>query len=170
MEEMDRSTTYLMRRIVSAIETAVNKRARARGVRIEEIWVLFRLLAKDNQTVGELAVETGIERSTLSRVLTRMQEKRLVNRRRLEQDQRTVRITLTDKGQLLAQSRHPTFRDYEALVVRGFSAEEVRLLKSMLIRMIPNAIDIGVESGNVTPARKRAGTKKPAPINNRVRT
>ena len=139
MKQTNHSVGYLMRLVVMSTEAAINKHARDHGLRIEEIWVLFRVLAKENLTVGELAAETAIERSTLSRVLTRMEAKRLVVKQRLHADQRIVRIRLTDKGRLLARARHPTFRDYEALLVRGIGAEEVRKLKAMLMRMVANA-------------------------------
>ena len=143
MHDLDRSIIYLMRYIVLSVESAVNKQAVAHGLRIEEIWVLFRVLANENQTVGELADETGIEKSTLSRVLTRMEASRLIIKHRARENQRTVRIKLTERGRVLARARHPTFRDFEALVVQGLAASDVRNLKNALVRMMQNARSIG---------------------------
>ncbi len=142
MEPMERSLPYLMQGIVARIERAVNKRARKHGLRIEEIHVLFRLFAKDYQTVKELAAQTGIEASTLSRLLVRMQRKSLIRKRRQSDDNRAVQVTLTDKGRKLAQARQPTFREYESIILRGISAEEARMVRAALIRMTANAEEI----------------------------
>jgi DNA-binding MarR family transcriptional regulator len=142
MEPMERSVPYLIQGIVARIERAVNKRARAHGLRIEEIHVLFRLFAKDYQTVKELAVQTGIEPSTLSRLLVRMQRKALVRKRRQSADNRAIKVSLTDKGRKLAQARQPTFREYESVILRGFSAEDAKLIKAALVRMTANAEEI----------------------------
>ena len=160
MDEMSRSLAYLMRRIVLSIEAEVNKHARAHDLRIEEIWVLFRLMAQDNQTVGELAGETGIERTTLSRLLTRMQAKGLLKRRRVTDDQRAVTVSLSQKGRALGQARHPTFRDYESVLLKGISAGETQQMKRLLLRMAANAATIGAEMPlpvvKPAPARKLA--------------
>ncbi|MBT7527338.1 MAG: MarR family transcriptional regulator, partial [Rhodospirillales bacterium] len=69
----DRSIPFLMHRIVEQVEALVNDWARPLGLKIEGVRVLFRLLA-GNRTVNELARLTGIEISTLSRLLGRMEE------------------------------------------------------------------------------------------------
>jgi DNA-binding MarR family transcriptional regulator len=158
MDEMSRSIAYLMRRVVLSIEAEVNKHAKAYDLRIEEIWVLFRLIAQDNQTVGELAGETGIERTTLSRLLTRMQAKGLLKRRRAIGDQRAVTISLSDKGRALGHARHPTFRDYESVILSGISAAETQQLKKLLLRMAANAATIG--SDMPVPVVKPAAPRK----------
>jgi DNA-binding MarR family transcriptional regulator len=160
MDDLDRTLGYLMHRIVSSIETAVNRRARKHGLRIEEIRVLFRLFARDRQTVGELANETGIDRTTLSRLLTRMQNRGLLRRLRTAEDHRTVRLSLTKKGEELAQERQPTFRDYESIIVRGISPGEVKAFKATLIRMVANAADVDTEGG----IRAVAGRSKKSPL------
>lgn len=142
MDTLERSLPYLMQGIVARIERAVNKRAREHGLRIEEIHVLFRLFAKDYQTVKELAVQTGIEPSTLSRLLVRMQHKSLIRKRRQSEDNRAIRVSLTDKGRKLAQARQPTFREYESIILRGFSAEDAQMIRSALMRMTMNIEEI----------------------------
>jgi len=142
MDPMERSLPYLMQGIVARIERAVNRRARKNGLRIEEIHVLFRLFAKDYQTVKELAAQTGIEASTLSRLLVRMQRKALIRKRRQADDNRAVQVTLSDKGRKLAQARQPTFREYESIILRGIGAEEARVVRAVLIRMTANAEEI----------------------------
>ena len=135
-----------MHLIVSEVETEVNKHARAYGLKIEGVRVLFRLLAKDHLSVNELARLTGIETSTLSRLLDRMSAKGLLRRSRDTSDKRSVLVSLTTKGRKLAQQHRPVYyKDYDRLLLSGFSAEESAAFRRGLLRMIDNLRDIKVD-------------------------
>ena len=73
MSDLERSLPFLMHLIVSQVETEVNKHARAYGLKIEGVRVLFRLLARDNLSVNELARLTGCSREMAGRVLKKLQ-------------------------------------------------------------------------------------------------
>ena len=139
MDEMDRSLTFLMHRIVTRVEAAMNKRAHPLGLSVEGVRILIRLAAKDYQTVGDLARQTNIERSTLSRALARMEREGVVRKKRLPADNRAVAISLTPKGRALAKTQLPTFREYERLVLRGITLKKVDAFKAALIAMHRNA-------------------------------
>ncbi len=134
----DRSIPFLMHRIVGQVEARVNKWARPLGLKIEGVRVLFRLLAGD-RSVNELARLTGVELSTLSRLLGRMGEAGLIVRRRDAADARSVIVSLTPKGRKLGLEHQPVyFKDYETILMRGFSAEEARLARDLIVRMLDN--------------------------------
>ncbi|MFM2130662.1 MAG: hypothetical protein RL477_2208, partial [Pseudomonadota bacterium] len=123
----DRSIPFLMHLITGRVEDLVNRWARPLGLRIEGVRVLFRLLAGD-RSVNELARLTGVEISTLSRLLARMEVQGLIARRRDAADGRSVSVSLTDKGRKLALQHQPVyFKDYETILMKGFSPEEARL-------------------------------------------
>ena len=156
----DRSIPFLMHQIVGRVETLVNKWARPLGLKIEGVRVLFRLLGGD-RTVNELARLTGVEISTLSRLLGRMSAMGLLTRRRDETDARSVIVSLTDKGRKLALEHQPVyFRDYEDILMSGFGAAEAKRFREHLINMIENldAADEETLPGADTPkARAAAG-------------
>lgn len=134
----DRSIPFLMHRIVGQVEARVNRWARPLGLKIEGVRVLFRLLAGD-RTVNELARLTGVELSTLSRLLNRMSEMGLVVRRRGLADARAVSVSLTPKGRKLALQHQPVyFKDYETILMKGFSAEEAHEARELIVRMLDN--------------------------------
>jgi len=146
MSDLERSLPFLMHLIVSQVETEVNKHARAYGLKIEGVRVLFRLLAKDNLSVNELARLTGIETSTLSRLLDRMSDKGLLRRTRDVNDKRSVLVGLTPKGRKLAQQHRPVYyKDYDKLLLAGFNAEEGATFRKQLLRMLDNLRDIRVD-------------------------
>lgn len=146
MSDLERSLPFLMHLIVSEVETEVNKHARAYGLKIEGVRVLFRLLAKDHLSVNELARLTGIETSTLSRLLDRMSAKGLLRRSRDVNDKRSVLVSLTTKGRKLAQQHRPVYyKDYDRLLLSGFSAEEGATFRKALMRMLDNLREIKVD-------------------------
>jgi DNA-binding MarR family transcriptional regulator len=157
MNDLERSLPFLMHLIVSQVETEVNKHARAYGLKIEGVRVLFRLLAKDNLSVNELARLTGIETSTLSRLLDRMSDKGLLRRTRDANDKRSVLVSLTTKGRKLAQQHRPVYyKDYDKVLLAGFSAEEGSVFRTALLRMLDNLHEIKVDFAKTPSATNAA--------------
>lgn len=134
----DRSIPFLMHQIVGHVEALVNKWAQPLGLKIEGVRVLFRLLDGD-LTVNELARLTGVEISTLSRLLGRMSDMSLLTRRRDDADARSVIVSLTDKGRKMALEHQPVyFKDYEDILFSGFGATDAKSFRQHLIDMIEN--------------------------------
>ena len=148
-----------MHQIVGRVEALVNKWARPLGLKIEGVRVLFRLLGGD-RTVNELARLTGVEISTLSRLLGRMSNMGLLTRRRDEADARSVIVSLTDKGRRTALEHQPVyFKDYEDILLAGFTAAEAKAFRQHLIDMIENldAADEERIPGADAPRARAAG-------------
>lgn len=138
--------------------TSVNRHARTYGLKFEGVRVLFRLMEKDGRAIGELARLTGIELSTLSRVVSRMEARGLVRRVRSSDDARGVIVFLTPKGRALAQKERPIyFRDYEKILLAGMNPREVDALRESLGRMLEN-MHSGAKSEPVAsePVRARS--------------
>jgi DNA-binding MarR family transcriptional regulator len=134
----DRSIPFLMHLIVGRVEALVNHWARPLGLRIEGVRVLFRLLTGD-RTVNELARLTGVELSTLSRLLTRMEARGFITRRRDAADGRSVIVSLAPSGRKLALRHQPVyFKDYEAILMKGFNPDDARRFRELLVRMLDN--------------------------------
>ncbi len=142
----DRSIPFLMHQVVSRVEALVNNWARPLGLKIEGVRVLFRLLGGD-RTVNELARLTGVELSTLSRLLGRMNAMGLLTRRRHAADARSVIVALTDAGRKMALEHSPVyFKDYEELLFGGFSDEQAAMFRELLVGMIANLEAAGGEA------------------------
>jgi DNA-binding MarR family transcriptional regulator len=139
MANAEWSVPFLMHQIASQVMASVNRYARAYGLKFEGVRVLYRLMAKDGRAIGDLARLTGIELSTLSRVVSRMEARGLVRRVRSEKDAREVIVFLTPKGRALAQQERPVyFRDYEKVLLAGMSPRETEALRESLGRMLEN--------------------------------
>ena len=71
------------------------------GLTYPQYLVLLVLWGQDDQTVGDLGRALQLETNTLTPLLKRMEAQGLLTRARSRQDERQVRIRLTDKGREL---------------------------------------------------------------------
>jgi len=70
----------------------------ALGLTYPQYLVMIALWAEDDQTVGELGQKLFLESSTLTPLLKRLETLGYLTRRRDPDDERQVRLRLTDKG------------------------------------------------------------------------
>ena len=72
--------------------------------------LLMHLLDRDGQTQSELLESVGLDHSTVSKSLSRMQDAGLLVREPAEHDRRVMVIHLTDKGWACTRARGPSGR------------------------------------------------------------
>jgi DNA-binding MarR family transcriptional regulator len=78
------------------------------GLSAAQLWMLWELFNEPGLTVSGLARALSIHQSTCSNMLDKIQKTELVHRDRSIDDQRVVRLYLTDKGStLLAKAPRP---------------------------------------------------------------
>ena len=93
-----RSVTHLLHR---AQQAAVNESAAAladKGLTIRQFAVLAALNDDDGQSQSSLVDVTGIDRSTLADMVSRMEKTGLVQRVKSKEDARAKAVSLTDAG------------------------------------------------------------------------
>jgi len=71
------------------------------GLTYPQYLAMVALWEADGRTVGELGARLGLESNTLTPLLKRLQAMGLVDRARDQEDERVVRLRLTDKGRAL---------------------------------------------------------------------
>ncbi len=70
----------------------------AEDVTLAQYRVLIELAARGPRRLADLATALGVDRSTATRMCDRLVRKRLVSRRRIAEDRRGVRVSLTGTG------------------------------------------------------------------------
>ena len=103
---------------------------------------LLKLHMGTGSTVAELARGCQQDAGSMTRMLDRLETKGLVRRVRSGEDRRVVNIELTDEGRAAAREIPAVLCGVQNAHMRGFTTEEWQLLKSMLKRMLDNALAI----------------------------
>ncbi|KAA6438963.1 MarR family transcriptional regulator [Dyadobacter flavalbus] len=106
------------------------------GLTYPQYLVLLVLWEKDSVNLSVLSGKLQLQSNTLTPLLKRMQEMDLVNRVRSDQDERSIIISLTEKGQLL-KSGVPEMQSRLANNI-GITQEEGQVLHSLLYKLIEN--------------------------------
>ncbi len=103
------------------------------------LWVLW---VWGEMEARELAAGVGISRPTCTGVVTTLEERRYVRRRKGDGDGRTVLVSLTRRGRARIEDLFPRFNAEEAAVTRHLPAEQQDALAAML-RSLLRVVDRG---------------------------
>ncbi len=108
------------------------------GVREPEYRVLVVLGDRNGCSVSQLAEWTVIDRTTLSRILTPMEDRGLLRRQRSLDDLRSFNVYLTDAGSAMLHHAQPTALAVLRQLTEGIPKEDVNHLKRILRNLDAN--------------------------------
>jgi DNA-binding MarR family transcriptional regulator len=86
--------------------------------------LLMQLLDRDGQTQSELLESVGLDHSTVSKSLRRMQDAGLLSREPAEHDRRVMVVHLTGKGRAMREPLAAMWRALEEISVVNLSAQQ----------------------------------------------
>lgn len=84
--------------------------------------VLMALWEKDHIPISELAYKAGLGKATMTPLLKRLEQKKLINRKTLSSNERQKMITLTESGRKLSQ--HSMDITEQAFCATGLSKKQ----------------------------------------------
>jgi DNA-binding MarR family transcriptional regulator len=130
---------YLVNRVGSALVTRFTKEALARHDLSIDMWRLLVALSNGGgQRQIDLATMTSIEKSTISRLVTRLVRMNLVTRSRSRTSNREVVVQLSGKGQGLVARLIPVALELERVASAGTSAADMAAMKRVLRQAFQN--------------------------------
>lgn len=100
--------------------------------------LVCQLFERDGCTQSEIANQLGVQGSTVTNMLQRMEEAGLVTRERDPDDNRLVRVYLTEEGRKKERLINEQFLKVEAAIFAGFNPEDRATLRGLLRRMLRN--------------------------------
>jgi DNA-binding MarR family transcriptional regulator len=134
----DDSIAYLMRRVITSFAAEVEHELDPRGLTNAQWVPLFKLHTGHGTTAAELARHCQLDAGAMTRTLDRLEAKDLIRRVRSSEDRRVVNLELTEAGRHAARQIPEVLCKVLNEHLHGFTAQEVELLKSMLLRMLAN--------------------------------
>lgn len=102
--------------------------------------IIVYLCHHQNEDVFQKDIEKafGVTRSTASKVLSLMEKKDLIQRLSVPSDARLKRLTLTERSRELSRQMGAESDALDKRLLRGFTPEEEKQLRSYLERMLDN--------------------------------
>lgn len=111
----------------------------ALGLTYTQYVTIICLWEEDDQTVKGLSEKLFLEPSTMTPMLKRLEAMGYLRRERDKEDERSVRISLTDAGR---QLREKAF-DYREITAKasGLAPDEFRALQQAIVKLRTNLMD-----------------------------
>ncbi|MDB5801342.1 MAG: transcriptional regulator, MarR family [Rhodocyclales bacterium] len=136
----DDSIGFLVGKLRAFLMQALDATLADLGITAAQGIILIRLGAEPDCTAASLCRRSGYDTGSMTRMVDRLEDKGLIVRERSTEDRRVIKLLLTESGINLRSQI--TRRACEMMEPRleGFSEEEYVLLKSLLRRVLDNAI------------------------------
>src|SRR5437762_6804159 len=99
------------------------------GMHRAQATLLCRLFDQDGMTQSEIAEQLAVQGATVTNMLQRMEEAGLVTRRRDPEDNRLVRVYLTEKGRKQERAITEQFMKVEEAIFEGLDNEDRAILR-----------------------------------------
>ena len=100
--------------------------------------MFFSLHQNSGMSQRELAKKMKLTPPTITSGIKKMEKQGLIERRSDEQDQRIMRLYLTEKAENCLEQVWDVINKTEEMLVSGFSIEEKILLRRFLLQMLDN--------------------------------
>lgn len=132
------SLGYLTRIAFRSFSRALELRTQPYGVSSGQ-WRFLRVLwQEDGITQRELSRRVGMREPTTVTALKSLEKSEFVRREQSTEDRRRVHVFLTPLAKRLQKKLLPAVAEVNEIATRGFTAEEVALLRDLLIRVGQN--------------------------------
>ena len=128
--------TWLLHRCAQRMRGALDEAAREHGLSGARDWiVLSAIAAGPRQTQLALAHSLGLDKTTMTSLLDRMEARGLITRSTDRHDRRARIPELTDEGQRVQREVTSARDRVEADLLGGFTADEQCQLRDLLTRL-----------------------------------
>jgi DNA-binding MarR family transcriptional regulator len=134
----ERNVGLLIKHVHTLIHRVIDLRACPMGLTANQWRPLMLILHRGIDTPAELARALDVDTGATTRMLDRLESKGFVQRERVPEDRRVVKIVPTDEGRAVGERILPAISQALNVHLNGFSEDEIRMLIALLKRMIAN--------------------------------
>ncbi|WP_214105422.1 MarR family winged helix-turn-helix transcriptional regulator [Acrocarpospora catenulata] len=127
----------LLHQVGRELGTALERQLAPHGITAQQAALLLHA-GRQASGPSQLMALLGTDTAGMTKLLDRLEDKGLLQRRRHPQDRRAVIIELTEQGSALVPVLPPIFGRVTGRLLTGFTADEVGQLTAMLQRMLTN--------------------------------
>ena len=138
--KIDDSFGFFVNRLATAMRRAFEKRLEEYGLTAPQYGFLLRLFEEDGQSLSNIGNSLYCDKPTITGIASRLEKKGFIRKAKDKNDRRIVKALLTEKGTGLKEALRKTAMDLNAAATKGFTTNEVKLLKTNLRRSLGNVL------------------------------
>ena len=134
----EESISYLLAKLATTHKKSLEKVMGRIGLHSGQVFVLFELWEKDGLRQVDLADSLNLSPPTVNKMLTGLIEGDLVTRSRFEDDARSTRIFLTERGRSIREEVEEQWRSLEETTLADLTETERLILLTLLKKLTFN--------------------------------
>ncbi len=159
--DLNKSPGHLLRRAQQYSFDQFAKEVGTGGLTPRQFAVLHTVSKNEGLSQTDLVMHTGIDRSTLADMISRMLKKGLLARQRTKADARANAVRLTAKGRTAMNNARAKVMKADSAVLKVVpKAQQAAFMR--ILTAISNQIDAELENQSKAAKRKPAAKKKSA--------
>jgi DNA-binding MarR family transcriptional regulator len=129
------TVSFMMSRVTTAFRNSLERNMSAVGLHSGQVFILFELWKHDGQRQVDLAGRLNVTTPTINKMLLGLIDAGLVDRVKLENDNRATRIFLTEAGASLKDPVEAQWHELEENTVAGLTEAERLIMFELLTKM-----------------------------------
>ncbi len=139
-----------MTSLINVLFTGIQERVSPHGFAVAEYSVFATCFANERITISGLAEHIPVDVGRISRMVSKLEDRRLIRKVRVKGNRRLVRVEVTDKGRALALELMGSVGEHYSSIVSKVTEQELTDLMGVIETMTTNAtesISAGEEGG-----------------------
>jgi DNA-binding MarR family transcriptional regulator len=134
--KIEDSVSYLLAKLTVSHRNLLEKSVTEVGLHSGQVFVMMELWKKDGQRQVDLAEKLNLAPPTVNKILGGLLEADFVKRAKYEDDARSTRIFLTEKGEEVKEALEEKWAELEVQTTEGMTQTEALILKQLLQKMM----------------------------------
>lgn len=130
------SIGYLVKRSQRLMQECIEQQFENKGCTLQQWVVMMHIRDGLAITVADLCRELHHDSGAMTRLIDQLEERNLIERKRNSQDRRVIELSLTRSGREFVEALIVIVTDALNLTLDDFTRDEVKLLQSLLRKMI----------------------------------
>lgn len=135
LETADHRILANLRKIIRAVDIFSSRLRQTYDLNTSRLACLKVLYEKGDLPLSEISKGVYLSPSTITSAIDGLEEKKLVERKRISDDRRVIIIGLTPAGKEVARSTPGTIHDKMAVVVKKLEKKDKEIFDRILCRM-----------------------------------
>jgi MarR family transcriptional regulator, organic hydroperoxide resistance regulator len=132
MINFEDTATYKLARVTTAYRNALERHLGVIGLHGGQVFVLFELWKQDGLRQIDIATRLNLSAPTINKILKGLTEINLVTNAREQDDARSTRVFLTDKGRDIKKDVAAQWLELESEYLSGLTDTERLILPDLL--------------------------------------